>query len=164
MSKSLDISNAITNVVQKIREGDVVHVDQAVLDSIADLDHYVESAVYAKLRQDNNAVVRGIQDAQMSSAAAALQLGLPGLEHAALPSAVKDLEAPTDKPRMKSVRRATPQEIQTEIKTYRRRVDAQNRIVNGYEITWAKIEELVDLQEDMTGEDIEQALRAIGSS
>lgn len=164
MRKSLDISNAITNVVQKIREGDVVHVDQAVLDSIADLDHYVESAVYAKLRQDNNAVVRGIQDAQMSSAAAALQLGLPGLEHAALPSAVKDLEAPTDKPRMKSVRRATPQEIQTEIKTYRRRVDAQNRIVNGYEITWAKIEELVDLQEDMTGEDIEQALRAIGSS
>lgn len=164
MRKSLDISNAITNVVQKIREGDVVHVDQAVLDSIADLDHYVESAVYAKLRQDNNAVVRGIQDAQMSSAAAALQLGLPGLEHAALPSAVKDLEAPTDKPRMKSVRRATPQEIQTEIKTYRRRVEAQNRIVNGYEITWAKIEELVDLQEDMTGEDIEQALRAIGSS
>lgn len=164
MRKSLDISNAITNVVQKIREGDVVQVDQAVLDSIADLDHYVESAVYAKLRQDNNAVVRGIQDAQMSSAAAALQLGLPGLEHAALPSAVKDLEAPSDKPRMKSVRRATPQEIQTEIKTYRRRVDAQNRIVNGYEITWAKIEELVNLHEDMTGEDIEQALRAIGSS
>lgn len=163
MSKSLDISNAIINVVQKIKQGDVAQVDQAVIDSIADLDHYVESAVYAKLRQDNNAVVRGIQDAQMSSAAAALQLGLPGLEHAALPSAVRDLDAPTDKPRMKSVRRATPNEIQTEIKTYRRRVDAQSRIVNGYEVTWSKIEELVDLNEDMTGEDIEQALRAIGS-
>lgn len=163
MSKSLDISNAIINVVQKIREGDVAQVDQAVIDSIADLDHYVESAVFAKLRQDNNAVVRGIQDAQMSSAAAALQLGLPGLEHAALPSAVRDLDAPSDKPRMKSVRRATPKEIQTEIKTYRRRVDAQSRIVNGYETTWSKIEELVDLHEDMTGEEIEQALRAIGS-
>lgn len=163
MSKSLDISNAIINVVQKIREGDVAQVDQAVIDSIADLDHYVESAVYAKLRQDNNAVVRGIQDAQMSSAAAALQLGLPGLEHAALPSAVRDLDAPSDKPRMKSVRRATPKEIQTEIKTYRRRVDAQSRIVNGYETTWSKIEELVDLRDDMTGDEIEQALRAIGS-
>lgn len=163
MSKSLDISNAIINVVQKIREGDVAQVDQAVIDSIADLDHYVESAVFAKLRQDNNAVVRGIQDAQMSSAAAALQLGLPGLEHAALPSAVRDLDAPSDKPRMKSVRRATPKEIQTEIKTYRRRVDAQSRIVNGYETTWSKIEELVNLHEDMTGEEIEQALRAIGS-
>ena len=163
MSKSLDISNAIINVVQKIREGDVAQVDQAVIDSIADLDHYVESAVFAKLRQDNNAVVRGIQDAQMSSAAAALQLGLPGLEHGALPSAVRDLDAPADKPRMKSVRRATPREIQTEIKTYRRRVDAQSRIVNGYEETWSKIEELVDLHEDMTGEEIEQALRAIGS-
>jgi hypothetical protein len=163
VSKSLDISNAIINVVQKIREGEVAQVDQAVIDSIADLDHYVESAVWAKLRQDNNAVVRGIQDAQMSSAAAALQLGLPGLEHAALPSAVRDLEAPVDKPRMKSVRRATPKEIHTEIKTYRRRVDAQSRIVNGYEVTWSKIEELVDLNDDMTGEDIEQALRAIGS-
>lgn len=163
MSKSLDISNAIINVVQKIREGDVAQVDQAVIDSIADLDHYVESAVFAKLRQDNNAVVRGIQDAQMSSAAAALQLGLPGLEHAALPSAVRDLDAPSDKPRMKSVRRATPKEIQTEIKTYRRRVDAQSRIVNGYETTWSKIEELVDLRDDMTGDEIEQALRAIGS-
>lgn len=163
MSKSLDISNAIINVVQKIREGDVAQVDQAVIDSIADLDHYVESAVFAKLRQDNNAVVRGIQDAQMSSAAAALQLGLPGLEHAALPSAVRDLDAPSDKPRMKSVRRATPKEIQTEIKTYRRRVDAQSRIVNGYETTWSRIEELVDLRDDMTGDEIEQALRAIGS-
>ena len=163
MSKSLDISNAIINVVQKIREGDVAQVDQAVIDSIADLDHYVESAVFAKLRQDNNAVVRGIQDAQMSSAAAALQLGLPGLEHAALPSAVRDLDAPSDKPRMKSVRRATPKEIQTEIKTYRRRVDAQSRIVNGYETTWSRIEELVDLRGDMTGDEIEQALRAIGS-
>jgi len=163
VSKSLDISNAIINVVQKIREGDVAQVDQAVIDSIADLDHYVESAVFAKLRQDNNAVVRGIQDAQMSSAAAALQLGLPGLEHAALPSAVRDLDAPSDKPRMKSVRRATPKEIQTEIKTYRRRVDAQSRIVNGYETTWSKIEELVDLRDDMTGDEIEQALRAIGS-
>lgn len=163
MSKSIDISNAIISVVQKIRQGEVAQVDQAVIDSIADLDHYVESAVWAKLRQDNNAVVRGIQDAQMSSAAAALQLGLPGLEHSALPSAVRDLEAPADKPRMKSVRRATPKEIQTEIKTYRRRVDAQSRIVNGYEVTWSKIEELVDLHDDMTGDDIEQALRAIGS-
>jgi hypothetical protein len=163
VSKSLDISNAIINVVQKIRQGEIAQVDQAVIDSIADLDHYVESAVWAKLRQDNSAVVRGIQDAQMSSAAAALQLGLPGLEHAALPSAVRDLEAPADKPRMKSVRRATPKEIQTEIKTYRRRVDAQSRIVNGYEVTWSKIEELVDLHDEMTGEDIEQALRAIGS-
>ena len=163
MSKSIDISNAIVSVVQKIRQGEIVQVDQAVIDSIADLEYYVESAVWAKLRQDNKAVVRGIQDAQMSSAAAALQLGLPGLEHAALPSAVRDLEAPTDKPRMKSVRRATPKEIQTEIKTYRRRVDAQSRIVNGYEVTWAKVEELVDLNEDMTGEDIEQALKAIGS-
>lgn len=163
MSKSLDISNAIINVVQKIREGDVAQVDQAVIDSIADLDHYVESAVFAKLRQDNNAVVRGIQDAQMSSAAAALQLGLPGLEHAALPSAVKDPNSPTDKPRMKSIRRATPTEIQDELRTYRRRVDAQNRVVTGYEMTWSKIEELVDLNDDMTGEDIKQALRAIGS-
>ena len=164
MSKSLDISNAIINVVQKIKQGDVAHVDQAVIESIADLDHYVESAVFAKLRQDNNAVVRGIQDAQMSSAAAALQLGLPGLEHAALPSAVKDPTSPTDKPRMKSIRRATPTEIQDELRTYRRRVDAQNRVVTGYEMTWSKIEELVDLNDDMTGEDIEQALRAIGSS
>lgn len=163
MSKSLDISNAIINVVEKIKQGDVAYVDQAVIDSISDLNHYVESAVFAKLRQDNNAVVRGIQDAQMSSAAAALQLGLPGLEHAALPSAVRDLNAPSDKPRMKSVRKATPKEIQTEIKTYRRRVDAQSRIVNGYETTWSKIEELVDLRDDMTGDEIEQALRAIGS-
>lgn len=163
MSKSINISNAITHVVQKIREGGVVEVDQAVIDSIADLDHYVESAVYAKLRQDNNAVVRGIQDAQMNSAAAALQLGLPGLEHAALPSAVRDLNAPADKPRMKSSRDATAKEIHSEIKLYRRRVNAQDRIVSGYEATWDAIKATISIVDDTTGAQIEQALRAIES-
>ena len=161
MSKSLDISNAMLRVVQKIREGGVVEVDQAVIDSIADLDHYMATAFYAQLRKDGTSVIRSIQDAQMNSTAMALQLGLPGLEHAALPSAVTDLDSPADKRRMKSIRRATPKEIQTEIKTYRRRVDAQSRIVDGYEITWSKIQDLVDLDDDMTGEQIEQAVRAI---
>ncbi len=157
----LDIANAIIKVTEKVESGELAFVDKAVLESIPDLNHYVEQAVYASLRRDNNAVVRAIQDAQMTTAARGLQLGLPGLEHAALPSAVRDLESPSDKPRMKSIRKATAREIKDEIRLYRRRVNAQDRVVSGYEATMDAITSTLAIDDDTTGEQIEQALRAI---
>ena len=159
----MDIANAIIKVTEKVKRGELALVDEAVLDSIPDFDHYVQQAVYAKLRKDNNSVVRALQDAQMNTAAQGLQLGLPGFEHAALPSIVRDLEAPADKPRMKSSRDATAKEIHTEIKLYRRRVNAQDRIVSGYEATWDAVNSMVSIADTTTGAEIEQALRAIES-
>jgi hypothetical protein len=160
----IDITNTIVKVTEKIKRGEVASIDDTFLESIADLDHYVEQAVMAKLRADNNAVVRNIQDAQMSTNVASLQLNLPGLEHAALPAAVKDLGAPASKPTMKPLRMATAKEIRSEIKTYRRRVEVQARVVGGYEETWRKVEEMIDLDDETTGAEIESTLKAITAS
>lgn len=158
---NIDITNAIVKVTEKIKRGEVAFVDESYLDSIGDIDFYVEQAVMAKLRADEKAVVRAIQDAQMNTEEAHAQLSLPGVDHASLPAAVKDLEAPAGQPRMKPLRLATAKEIKFEISSYRRRIETQSRIVGGYEQTWQRIEETIDVDPEMTGADIEAHLKAI---
>lgn len=160
----IDIANAIIKVTEKVKSGEVALIDEAIMDSIGDAEYYVQQAVAAALRRDAKGLVKSIQDAQMSVRSHALQLGLPGLEHAALPSLVTDLDAPPDKPRMKSAYRATAREIRAEIKTYRRSVNARDRIVSGYEATWDAIAANINIDDDMTGEEIEQAVRSIEAS
>lgn len=158
---SVDIQNAIIKVTEIVKSGDIAFIDQAVLESIEDAEYYVQQAVYAKLRQDNRAVMQSLQDAQMNAVISGLQLELPGLEHAALPAMVRDLDAPADKPRMKSVRDASAKEIVSEIKHMRRRVNAQDRVVSGYEATWETIAGLVTITDETTGLEIETSLKAI---
>jgi hypothetical protein len=157
---NIDITNAIVKVTDKIKRGEIALVDESYLESIPDIDHYVLQAVLAKLRADANAVVRNIQDAQMNHEMSS-QLTLPGIEHASLPAAVKDLSSPKGKARMKPLRMANAKEITTELRTYRRRVDVQNRIVGGYEATWNSIKETIPVDDEMTGSEIESQLKAI---
>lgn len=157
----IEISNAIAKVADKIKRGEIATIEDATIESIVDLDYYVEQAVWAKLRADNNAVVRSIQEAQMTSTETAQQITIPGLENGALPRAVKDLSAPEGQLRMKPLRAASVKEIKSEIRSYRRRVDTRSRVVAAYEATWEHVERLVDIDDTTTGEDIENQLRAI---
>lgn len=157
----IEISNAIAKVADKIKRGEIATIEDATIESIVDLDYYVEQAVWAKLRADNNAVVRSMQEAQMTSTETARQITIPGLENGALPRAVKDLSAPEGQLRLKPLRSASAKEIKLEIRSYRRRIDTRSKVVAAYEETWDRIEALVDVNESMTGAEIETQLRAI---
>lgn len=157
----IEISNAIAKVADKIKRGEIASIEDATIESIADLDYYVEQAVWAKLRADNNAVVRSMREAQMASTEMAQQITIPGLENGALPRAVKDLSSPEGQLRLKPLWSASPKEIKSEIRSMRRSINTRSRVVATYEETWERIEALVDVDDSMTGAEIEAQLRAI---
>lgn len=157
----IEISNAIAKVADKIKRGEMATIEDATIESIVDLDFYVEQAFWAKLRADNNAVARSVRQAQMTSLDTAQQITIPGLESAALPRAVKDLSAPEGQLRLKPLQSASPKEIKSEIRSMRRSINTRSKVVAAYEETWERIEALVDVDHCTTGAEIEAQLRAI---
>lgn len=157
----IEISNAIAKVADRIKRGEIATIEDATIEAIVDFDYYVEQAVWAKLRADNNAVVKSMREAQMTSTDMAQQITIPGLENGALPRAVKDLSAPEGQLRLKPLSSASPKEIKSEIRSMRRSINTRSRVVATYEETWERIEALIDVDESMTGADIEAQLRAI---
>lgn len=157
-----DITNAIATVSGLARSGQIVDIPEAILDSIADLNLYVLEAFQASLRNDSKAVVKHIQTAQMS--AATMQLTIPGMDHAALPALVVDLEAKDrGELRMKPLKLATLSEVEHEVSNMERRHAAQGRVIGGYRETLARIKDLVEPDEAMTVSEMLDSLQAITS-
>lgn len=135
-----ELNRAIVAVAEQIRNDQSVNLSEAVIAPYGDVEHYVKQAAEAALRKDAEALKKNMRDAQRHGHS--LQLSLPGMEHATLPVMVWQRDSETGDEFAVPVALATLAQIKTEIRKQRRSVDAQDRVVSGWEATVAKAEEL----------------------
>lgn len=151
MSKT-ELNRAIVAVAEQIRNDERVNLSDAVIAPYGDVLHYVKQAYEAALRKDTEAIKKNMRDAQRSGHS--LQLSMPGMDHATLPVIVWQRDTETGDEFAVPAALATLAQIKGEIRKQRRSVDAQNRVVSGWEATVARAEEL-GATDDWTGAELE---------
>lgn len=151
MSKS-ELNRAIVAVADQLRNDESVNISDAVIAPYGDVLHYVRQAAESALRKDTEALKKNMRDAQR--AGHSLQFSLPGMDHASLPVMVWQRDSDTGDEFAVPAALATLAQIKSEIRKQRRSVDAQNRVVSGWEATIVRAEEL-GAADDWTGAELE---------
>lgn len=151
MSRS-ELNRAIVAVAEQLRNSETVNISDAVIAPYGDVMHYVKQAAEAALRKDTEALKKNMRDAQRHGHS--FQLSLPGMEHASLPLMVWDRDAETGEEFAVPTALARWPQIKAEIRRQRRSVNAQDRVVSGWEATESRAEEL-GVTDEWTGAEIE---------
>jgi hypothetical protein len=144
--KQAKFREAAIIVAERLRSGDIVDVEDAIIEAHGDLVHYLEQAGMAALAKDKAGFKRNARDAQMVQSAT--QLSLPGMEHASMPRAVFD-----DDDNMVPVELATLDQIEREVLRMERSVNVRVRVVGGYRATIDRLRDL-GVTGEMTGAEI----------
>lgn len=150
MKRSSRVNQAIIAITQQIREGRIVDVEAAVIGE--DVEGFVRDAVDAAYRGNYAAAKRHGRTAARRGLST--QLEIPGMGHGTLPPAVwtkddtgRDVVIPAGQ--------ATFSQIKSEIRSNRRSVNVEDRVVSGWEATAAALEKL-GVSDDWTEADIEE--------
>lgn len=151
MSKT-ELNRAIVAVAEQLRNDSTVNLNDAVIAPYGDVQHYVKQAVEAALRKDTESLKKNMRDAQRQGHS--LQLSLPGMDHATLPVMVWQRDTETGEEFAVPAALASLSQIKAEIRKQRRSVDAQDRVVSGWEATVARAEEL-GATDEWTGAELE---------
>lgn len=144
------IKQAMVVMADRIRNGQVADVDDAVLEAYESAEAYVQAAVDAKKDLDRRGVQRNLRDAMRHGAGQ--QLSLPGMDHAALP-AVVFRTYPDDTFEVVPWQRATKGEMKDEVRRMRRSVAAQDAVVSGYEASLRWLDDH-GIGDDVLGDEI----------
>jgi hypothetical protein len=142
------IRDAALVVVERVRNGEVVDlVDVLTKD---DPVSWLQDAALAQLDRDRPRLKKTLREAARRGAS--MQLEIPGMGHASVPFVVfAEDEHGTE--RALPVWEATKGQIRREVELHRRAVNIQDRIVDGYEATLTRLDQL-GVPDSMTGAEI----------
>jgi hypothetical protein len=134
MSSSTERRRAIIVVAEKLRSDESISLPDAIVNAAGDIEHYIEQAARAALAKDTEALKKNLRDGMRQGMS--LQMSLPGMEHASLPTMVFVKDANGEE-FAKPASLATLDQIDAEIRKARRSVEIQDRVVSGWEATSA---------------------------
>lgn len=146
-----NIREASVVIAEKIRNGEVASIDQAVLDAAGGAEEFVYQAAVAQLRKDTASVERNARAASLHGQS--MQLEIPGVEHAAFPFWVKVIDKETGERLGVPPTVATLDEIDAEVARLEQKAEMQKRVADGYRATIQRLRDL-GVPGDMTGADI----------
>jgi len=150
MSSNTERRRAIIAVAEKLRSDESISIPEAIVTAAGDIEHYIEQAARAALAKDAEALKKNLRDGMRQGMS--LQMSLPGMEHATLPTMVFVKENGEEFAKPASL--ATLDEIDAEIRKARRSVEIQDRVVSGWEATSARARSL-GATGDWTGAELE---------
>ena len=152
MSSSTERRRAIIAVAEKLRTDESVNLPDAVVGAAGDMEHNIEQAFRAALAKDTEALKKNLRDGMRQGMS--LQMSLPGMDHATLPTMVIVKDKETGEEFAKPSQLASLDEIDVEIRKARRAVEIQDRVVSGWEATSSRAREL-GATGDWTGAELE---------
>ena len=140
MTNNTERRRAIIAVAEKLRSDESISIPDAIVNAAGDIEHYIEQAARAALAKDTEALKKNLRDGMRQGLS--LQMSLPGMDHATLPTMVFVKDAETGEEFVKPASLATLDEIDAEIRKARRSVEIQDRVVSGWEATSVRAREL----------------------
>lgn len=137
---SARISKAIVIVADKIRNGEIANLNEAVIEAAGGPDEYVMAAYEAAMRKDTSGFERDGRNA--SSTGASVQLELPGMEHASLPFMIKVKDPETKEWLWVPPSVATLDQADAEVRKLEQINAVRTKVIGGYRATIDRLREL----------------------